>query len=197
MRLILLALASVLVLVGIVMFVLYKDTMAGGMKTPAGKSGKSLWDLNTQTLEGKEAQLSDFEGKVALVVNVASKCGLTPQYNGLEALFREREEEGFVVLAFPSNDFMGQEPGSAEEIRFFCTENYDVTFPMFEKMKVKGEGKSEIYQFLTETGLEDPTWNFTKFLVGRDGKVLARFAPKTAPDAADLKKAIDEALAGI
>lgn len=195
MRLVLLALGAVLVLVGIVMFVLYKDTMAGGMKTPEGESGKKLWDLQTRTLEGKDSPLSEYEGKVALVVNVASKCGLTPQYKGLEALYRDKKDDGLVVLAFPSNDFMGQEPGNAEEIRFFCTENYDVTFPMFEKMKVKGEEKSEVYQFLTETGLEDPTWNFTKFLVGKDGKVLARFAPKTAPDATELKTAIDEALA--
>ncbi len=196
MRLILIAIGAVVLLTGLILFILYRDTMAGGVETPTQKVDGRLWDFSVHTLEGAPAGLSDYQGQVALVVNVASKCGLTPQYKGLEALFRSRKDQGFVVLAFPSNDFMGQEPGTAEEIRFFCTENYDVTFPMFEKMKVKGEGKSEIYGFLTAGGLEDPSWNFTKFLVGKDGQVIARFAPKTAPDDAELTAAIDKALAG-
>ena len=196
MRLILIALGAVVLLTGLILFILYRDTMAGGVETPTQKVDGRLWDFSVHTLEGAPTKLSDYQGQVALVVNVASKCGLTPQYKGLEALYRSRKDQGFVVLAFPSNDFMGQEPGTAEEIRFFCTENYDVTFPMFEKMKVKGEGKSEIYGFLTAGGLEDPSWNFTKFLVGKDGQVMARFAPKTAPDDAELTAAIDKALAG-
>jgi glutathione peroxidase len=196
MRLILIAIGAVVLLTGLILFILYRDTMAGGVKTPTQKVDGRLWDYSVRTLEGAPASLSDYQGQVALVVNVASKCGLTPQYKGLEALYRSRNDQGFVILAFPSNDFMGQEPGTAEEIRFFCTENYDVTFPMFEKMKVKGEGKSEIYEFLTAGGLEDPSWNFTKFLVGKDGQVIARYAPKTAPDDAELTAAIDQALAG-
>jgi glutathione peroxidase len=196
MRLILVAIGAVAVLTALVLFILYRDTMAGGVKTPTQKVDGRLWDFSVQTLEGAHAQLADYQGQVALVVNVASKCGLTPQYKDLESLYRARKDQGFVVLAFPSNDFMGQEPGTAEEIRFFCSENYDVTFPMFEKVKVKGAEKSEVYGFLTAGGLEDPTWNFTKYLVGKDGRVIARYAPKTTPDDADLAAAIDKALAG-
>jgi len=195
MKLVIIGVAAVLLLSAIVIFVLYRDTMAGGVKEPTKAVEGSLWGFKTQSLEGAVVDLAQYEGKVALVVNVASKCGLTPQYKGLEALYREHEGQDFVILGFPSNDFMGQEPGTPEEIRFFCTENYDVTFPLFTKMKVKGEEKSEIYQYLTAGGLEDPSWNFTKYLVGKDGKVIARFAPKTAPDDAELKAAIEKALA--
>lgn len=195
MKLILIAVAGVAVLSAIVLFVLYRDTMGGEVKTPVHETDGSLWELKTHTLEGAAVELDDFEGKVALVVNLASKCGLTPQYKGLEALYRSKEPEGFVILGFPSNDFMGQEPGSAEEIRTFCSNTYDVTFPLFEKVKVKGDQKAGIYQFLTAGGLEDPTWNFTKYLVSRKGKVLARFAPKTAPDDPEMMAAIEKALA--
>jgi glutathione peroxidase len=194
-KLILIAVGAVALLGAIVLFVLYRDTMAGDVAEPTQPSEGSLYDPKTRTLEGEPADLQQYRGKVALVVNVASKCGLTPQYEGLEALYRARQEQDFVILGFPSNDFMGQEPGTAEEIRAFCSSKYDVTFPMFEKVKVKGDQKSEIYRFLTGGGLEDPTWNFTKFLVDRQGKVIARFPPKTAPDAADLTRAIDKALA--
>jgi glutathione peroxidase len=194
MKLILVAVASVAVLTVIVLFVLYRDTMAGGVKTPTQEAQGSLWDLETQTLEGQEVKLGEYQGQVALVVNTASKCGLTPQYEALEALYRAKKDQGFVILGFPSNDFMGQEPGTAEEIRDFCTTKFDITFPLFAKVKVKGEQKCEVYGFLTAGGLEDPTWNFTKYLVGKDGKVIARFAPKTAPDAAELTAAIDKAL---
>ena len=134
------------------------------------------------------------DGQVALVVNLASKCGLTPQYEGLEALYRERKADGLVILGFPSNDFMGQEPGTAEEIREFCSTNYGVTFPLMAKIQVKGDGRNEIYNWLIAGGLEEPTWNFTKYLVGRDGKVIARFAPRTKPDDPELLAAIDAAL---
>lgn len=196
MKLILIAVAAVAVLVGVVMLVLYRDTMAGEMMKPSRETQGSLWDLQTRTLEGQEAGLDQYRGQVVLVVNLASKCGLTPQYAGLEALYRRHRAEGFAILGFPSNDFMGQEPGTPEQIRTFCTDKYDVTFPLFEKVKVKGEQKSEIYGFLTAGGLEEPTWNFTKYLVGRDGKVIARFAPKTAPDAAELSEAVAGALGG-
>lgn len=155
----------------------------------------SLYDLRTTTLEGEPADLSAYRGKVALVVNVASECALTPQYAELEALYEELAPRGFVVLAFPSNDFWGQEPGSPAEIRKFCTKEYEVTFPLFAKREVIGDEKDEVYRLLTAE-LEEPTWNFTKYLVGRDGQVLARFSPSTKPDDPELRGAIDEALDG-
>jgi len=161
-------------------------------ETPA-KTG--LFDLQSRTLEGEEVALGDWRGKVALVVNVASKCGLTPQYAGLEKLYRELAPRGFVILAFPSNDFRNQEPGSAEEIRTFCQQNYGVTFPLFAKVAVTGEEKCEVYRFLTRDHAE-PSWNFTKYLVDRQGGVLERFEPGTKPDDPALRKAIEQALTG-
>ena len=171
-----------------------RGAMATGSQTPTGETESVFWDLKTRTLAGEPADLADWKGQVALVVNVASKCGLTPQYEGLQALYEKRKDEGFVILAFPSNDFMGQEPGTPEEIREFCSTNYQVTFPMFEKVKVKGEDKGDIYRWLTSTGLEEPTWNFTKYLIGRDGRLIARFTPRTKPDDEELVAAIAEAL---
>lgn len=186
-----LGLITVIVVGGLFFF---RSVMAGGPQAPTTPGEGSLWDLETRTLEGEPAPLGAYRGQVALVVNTASKCGLTPQYEGLEALYRELKDRGFVILGFPSNDFMGQEPGTAEEIRSFCTTRFQVSFPMFEKVKVKGEQKDPVYRLLTAGGLEDPTWNFTKFLVGKDGKVMARFAPKTAPDDPGLREAILAAL---
>lgn len=196
MKLILVAVASVALLSAIVMVVLYRDTMAGGVKTPEMESLGTLWELKSHSLEGEAIGMERFQGQVALVVNVASKCGLTPQYKGLEALYQKQKDQGFVILGFPSNDFMGQEPGSPQDIRTFCSTTYGVTFPLFEKVTVKGGTMCEIYRFLTAGGLEEPTWNFTKYLVGKDGKVIARFAPKTAPDDPELLAAIAKALAG-
>jgi len=153
----------------------------------------SLYDLKTRTLAGEPAELAIYRGKVALVVNLASKCGLTPQYEGLEALYRELASRGFVILGFPSNDFMGQEPGTPEEIQQFCSTRYDVTFPLFEKVKVKGEDRCGVYQLLT-AGLKEPDWNFTKYLVDAEGKVLYRFGPRTKPDDEDLRARIKELL---
>lgn len=155
----------------------------------------SLYQMSTATLEGVPFDLSAYEGRVALVVNVASRCGLTPQYEGLQELYDELEPRGFVVLAFPSNDFMGQEPGSAEEIRAFCSENYGVTFPVFSKRPVTGEDMDEVFQFLT-LEQEAPSWNFTKYLVDRDGHVVRRFGPRTSPDDPALREAIEAALGG-
>ena len=155
----------------------------------------NVYDYTATTITGKDKPISDFKGQVILVVNTASKCGLTPQYEGLEKLHRELSGAGFAVLGFPSNDFMGQEPGTPEEIRAFCDAKYQVTFPLFEKVAVKGDAKCDLYRFLTAGGLEEPTWNFTKYLVGRDGRVIARFGPRTAPDDSELRAAIDAALA--
>jgi glutathione peroxidase len=171
-----------------------RGVLSTGSQKPTGDTGNVFWDLKTNTLAGDPVDLADWRGQVALVVNVASKCGLTPQYEGLQSLYGELKDDGFVILAFPSNDFMGQESGTPAEIREFCTANYGVTFPIFGKVKVKGRDKDEIYAWLTSTGLEEPTWNFTKYLIGRDGRIIARFAPRTKPDDGEMMAAIRKAL---
>jgi len=178
---------------GISVFFL-RGALSTSSQKPTGETATVFWDLKTHTLAGEPTDLADWKGKVALVVNVASNCGLTPQYKGLQALYEELSEDGFVILAFPSNDFLGQEPGTPAEIQEFCSTNYAITFPMFEKVKVKGEDKGEIYRWLTSTGLEEPTWNFTKYLVGRDGRIIARYAPRTEPDDMEMVAAIGAAL---
>ena len=156
----------------------------------------SLYDLKVTTLDGRPAELSAYKGKVALVVNVASQCGFTPQYAGLEKLYRELAPKGVVILGFPSNDFGGQEPGTAEEIGQFCQKNYGVTFPMFAKVVTKkGPDQSPVYSFLGESG-SLPQWNFSKYVVDKNGKVEAFFPSRVAPDAPELRAAIEKALAG-
>lgn len=179
----------------------------------------SIYDIPVNTLGGAPSSLAQFQGKVVLIVNVASKCGLTPQYEGLEKLYREYKDRGFVIAGFPSNDFAGQEPGSAEDIQSFCTLNYGVDFPMFEKIPVVGADKHPLYKALisakpqaTATGdvpfadnlrryginpnpAPEVLWNFEKFLVNRNGEVAARFAPDTKPDDALLVAAIEAELA--
>ena len=154
-------------------------------------------DLTLKDLDGQDLPLAPFKGKVVLVVNVASKCGLTPQYAGLENLHQEYRDRGFTVLGLPCNQFAGQEPGSEEEIREFCSLTYGVTFPLGSKLEVNGPGRHPLYRLLAGEGAEFPgdiTWNFEKFLVGRDGRVLARFSPRTAPDDPALIQAIEKAL---
>ena len=161
--------------------------------TPMGTG--SFYDLKVTTLDGRPADLSDYRGKVVLVVNVASQCGYTPQYAGLEKLHKELAPRGFAVLGFPSNDFGGQEPGTAEEIATFCKRTYDVTFPMFAKVVTKaGQGQSPVYAFLGESG-SLPQWNFSKYVVDKIGKVEAFFPSRIAPDAPELRAAIEKALA--
>jgi glutathione peroxidase len=160
---------------------------------PGGRVG-SFYDLKTQTLLGKPADLADYRGKVTLVVNVASYCGYTPQYKGLEQLHRELKDKGFAVLGFPSNDFGEQEPGTAEEIATFCRLTYDVTFPMFAKVVTKpGPDQSPVYKLLGATG-HLPSWNFGKYVVGKDGKVRAFFPSDVTPDEPALRVAIADAL---
>jgi glutathione peroxidase len=155
---------------------------------------QSFYELSAAKLSGEPADLKEYKGKVALVVNTASKCGYTPQYKGLQALYTELAPRGFVVLGFPSNDFGGQEPGTAEEIKTFCELNYKVSFPMFSKVVTQAtDGQSPIYAWLGRTG-DLPKWNFSKYLIGRDGKVLAFFPSKVAPDAPELRQAIEQAL---
>ena len=160
---------------------------------PMEKTSMSFFDFKTNTLEGKPADLAQYKGKVVLVVNTASECGYTPQYEGLEKLYEEMKDQGVVVLGFPSNDFGGQEPGTPEEIRKFCTLKFHVQFPMFEKVKTKGEGQSPIYAFLAAKD-GAPKWNFYKYLVGKDGQVKKSFTNKVEPESAPLKEAIAAAL---
>ena len=170
-------------------------TVAAGALMSAQQS-KSIYDLKTLSLEGKPADLAQYKGKVSLVVNVASKCGYTPQYEGLEKLQREMKGKGFNVLGFPSNDFGGQEPGTAQEIATFCKLTYDVTFPMFEKVVTKkGAGQSPVFAYLGQSG-NLPAWNFSKYVVDKNGKVVAFFESAVTPEDPALRAAIAKALAG-
>jgi len=159
----------------------------------------SLYDIPLTTLDGEPGSLGDLAGKTLLVVNVASKCGLTPQYNGLERLQERYADRGFSVVGFPCNQFGGQEPGSSEEIAEFCSATYGVTFPMFEKIEVNGAGRHPVYTELT--ALEDTAgeagdiqWNFEKFLVSPDGQPIARFRPRTEPEDPEVLAAIEASL---
>ena len=154
----------------------------------------SLHDLTAETIDHKPQPLQDYKGQVLLVVNTASECGATPQYAGLEALWRAYKGRGFAVLGFPSNDFGAQEPGTEAEIKTFCDVNYKVTFPLYAKVATKGAAQSPVYQFLTAAHGE-PKWNFHKYLVGKDGQVKAELPSAVAPESAELHKAIDAALA--
>tara|TARA_R110001599_G_scaffold5181_6_gene26018 strand:+ start:1522 stop:2010 length:489 start_codon:yes stop_codon:yes gene_type:complete len=154
----------------------------------------SIYDFEVNTISGKQAPLESYKGKVLLIVNTASKCGFTPQFTGLEALYSELHEEGLEILGFPCNQFLKQDPGSDSEISEFCSLNYGVTFPMFSKIEVNGDNTHPLYQYLkTEAkglmGSEKIKWNFTKFLVNRNGEVIKRYAPNTEPKAiaADIK----------
>jgi len=153
----------------------------------------TIYAFTITDINGKKVKLSDYKGKTLLIVNTASKCGLTPQYEGLESIYKKYHSKGFVILGFPANDFMGQEPGTNEEIAKFCSAKYDVTFPMFSKITVKGDQINDLYLWLISKSdrHEAIEWNFAKFLVGPDGKVVARFKPPTKPDSAEVTKAIE------
>jgi glutathione peroxidase len=157
----------------------------------------SVYDYSAKTLDGQDVSLADYRGQVLLIVNTASKCGFTPQYEGLEALYKDLKGRGFTVLAFPCNQFGAQEPGNAEEIANFCSLTYDVTFPVMSKIDVNGADAHPLYKFLKKEqkgllGTEAIKWNFTKFLIGKDGEVVERFAPTVKPE--DLKVAVEALL---
>jgi glutathione peroxidase len=161
---------------------------------------KSVHEFTVKDIDGKQVDLSQYKGKVLLIVNSASKCGYTKQYTELEKIYGQYKAQGFEVLAFPANEFKGQEPGSNAEIKEFCTSQYNTTFPLFSKIVVKGEGQAPLYQYLTSTDANQKTageikWNFTKFLVGKDGKVVARYEPKVKPDDKEVTTAIEAELA--
>ena len=158
----------------------------------------SIQDISLTTIDGQPSSLADYQGKVLLLVNVASKCGLTPQYAALENLYQQYKGKGFSVLGLPCNQFAGQEPGSEAQIAEFCSLNYGVSFPLGGKLEVNGPHRHALYRLLAGEGAEFPgdiTWNFEKFLVGKDGRVLARFSPRTAPDDPAVVQAIEKALA--
>ncbi|MFM7600872.1 MAG: glutathione peroxidase [Pseudanabaena sp.] len=155
----------------------------------------TLYDFQITNIDGQPVDLSQYKGKVALVVNVASKCGYTKQYKGLESLYREYKDKGFEILGFPSNDFGAQEPGTEAEIKSFCSLTYDVTFAMFSKVKVSGSGMTDAYKYLTETTGSQVNWNFNKFLVNKEGQVVKYYPSSVAPEDAQLRKDI-EALLG-
>lgn len=157
----------------------------------------SIYDFKVKTMDGKMQALSTFKGNILLIVNTASKCGFTPQFKELQELYQMYKEEGFVVLGFPSNQFMSQDPGTNEEIKSFCEMNYGVTFPMFAKIDVNGKEADPLYQYLTKEapgtlGVKAIKWNFTKFLIDRNGNVVDRYAPSTSPSEikADIEKLI-------
>ncbi|NBR85187.1 MAG: glutathione peroxidase [Verrucomicrobia bacterium] len=165
------------------------------MLTASALTAGSVYDAPVKDIKGKDTSLKAFEGKVILVVNVASKCGLTPQYKALEATYEKYKDKGLVVAGFPCNQFGKQEPGSNEEIVQFCSTKYNVTFPLFDKIEVNGPNRHPLYKTLIGEGGKDIAWNFGKFLVGRDGKVIKRFEPKTTPDSPEVTQAIEAALA--
>lgn len=165
-------------------------------KAPEG-GPKAVADISLRRLDGSPMPIDDLAGKVVLFVNVASKCGLTPQYEQLVSLYERYHEKGFLIVGTPCNQFLGQEPGSAEEIASFCSATYGVDFPLLEKQDVNGASRSPLYQWLIGSaagGGSDISWNFEKFLVGRDGEVKARFSPRIKPDAAEVIAAIEAAL---
>ena len=168
-------------------------------KTETATVANSVYDFTLKNIDGKETNIGDYRGKVLLLVNVASRCGYTPQYEGLEKLYLKYKDRGLVVMGFPANNFMGQEPGTNEEIKTFCSLKYNVTFPMFSKISVKGDDIHPLYKYLTDKQSDpqfggDIKWNFNKFLVGRDGKIIARFEPAVKPESPEVMQAIERAL---
>ncbi|MEI9866115.1 MAG: glutathione peroxidase [Limisphaerales bacterium] len=161
------------------------------------QAADSLYTIPLKDIDGKDTTLKPYAGKVLLIVNVASQCGYTPQYAGLESLYKKYGAQGLMVAGFPCNQFGGQEPGTTAEIKQFCTSKYDVTFPMFDKLDVNGNGRHPLYVALAGAASPFPgniKWNFTKFLIGRDGKIVARFDSKVKPDSEEMTKAVEAAL---
>ena len=158
----------------------------------------SIYDIAVKDIDGKDTTLAAYKGKVVLIVNVASKCGFTPQYKNLEAVYKKYKDQGFVILGFPCNQFGGQEPGTNEEIKTFCSRKYSVTFPLYAKISVKGADQAPLYAYLTkDTGAGiagEIKWNFTKFLVDRNGNVVQRFEPEVTPDSKEVIAAIEKQL---
>jgi glutathione peroxidase len=168
------------------------------LMTVTSFAASSIYDFTLPNIDGQPMPLSEFKGKVVLMVNVASQCGYTPQYSALESIYEKYKDQGFVILGFPANNFGAQEPGTNQEIKTFCSRKYSVTFPMYSKVSVKGSDQTPLYKYLTTQA--DPThtgdikWNFTKFLVDRQGNVVQRFEPAVTPDSADVTAAVEKLL---
>ena len=165
----------------------------------AGEPAESVYDFTMKSIDGKQVPLSSYKGKVVLIVNVASECGFTPQYKGLESLYLKYKDKGFVILGFPANNFGQQEPGTDAEIKTFCTTKYNATFDMFSKISVKGDDQDPLYKFLTSSKTDpkfsgDVKWNFQKYLVDRRGNIVARFLSATEPMSEDVTSAVEKAL---
>jgi glutathione peroxidase len=161
-------------------------------------AASNVYDFTLPSIDGKPMPLANFKGKVVLMVNVASKCGYTPQYSALEALYEKYKDQGFVIVGFPANNFGAQEPGTNEEIKTFCSRKYSVSFPLYSKVSVKGDDQTPLYQYLTKDTpapiAGEIKWNFTKFLVDRNGKVVERFEPAVTPDSAEVTTAVEKLL---
>ena len=162
-------------------------------------SDRTIYDFTLTSIDGQPAPLSAYKGKVIMLVNVASRCGYTPQYSALESIYEKYKDRGFVIIGVPANNFGGQEPGTNQEIKTFCTRKYDVKFPMMAKQSVKGADETPLYRFLTESKTKPPVggeiqWNFTKFLFSRDGRPIVRFEPEVKPDSKEVTAAIEKAL---
>jgi glutathione peroxidase len=163
---------------------------------------KSVFDFTLNTIDGQPAPLGAYKGKVVMLVNVASRCGYTPQYTALESIYEKYKDRGFVIIGIPANNFGAQEPGTNQEIKTFCQSKYSVTFPMMSKVSVKGDDKTPLYQFLTDKAASPKTggeiqWNFTKFLVGPEGQIITRFEPAVTPDSPEVTGAIEKALSSL
>ena len=182
------------------LYVTKRLSLLGGILASTSMyAASTIYDFTLSSIDGRPAPLGEFQGKVVLVVNVASRCGFTPQYAGLERLYNKYKDRGFVILGFPANNFLWQEPGTNAEIQAFCSSKYHVTFPMFAKVSVKGSDKAPLYKFLTDKKLNPSTggeirWNFTKFLADRDGRIIARFGSGADPESREVVNAIEAAL---
>lgn len=189
----------ILLLAGILFFQ-FSSGIAGNQKLSAeDKKMNSVYDFVVKDIDGNDVKLVDYAGKVLLIVNVASKCGFTSQYEGLQALYQKYQDQGLVILGFPANNFLNQEPGTNAEIKQFCSLNYQVTFPMFSKISVKGKDQAPLYQFLTSNKTNPEfgggiSWNFNKFLIGRNGQIVDRFGSRTKPQSDKVVQAIEKAL---
>jgi len=161
-------------------------------------AASNIYDFTLPSIDGKPMPLADFKGKVVLLVNVASRCGYTPQYSALEALYEKYKDQGLVIVGFPANNFAGQEPGTNEEIKTFCSRKYNVTFPLYSKVSVKGDDQTPLYRYLTKqidsSVAGEIKWNFTKFLVDRNGRVVQRFEPAMTPDSKEVTSAVEKQL---
>ena len=187
--------------VSLMAYMMMVGSLTGTAKgaAPGPASGTSVYDFTMKSIDGADVPLARYKGKVMLVVNVASKCGYTPQYEGLEALYRRYKDKGLVLLGFPANNFGSQEPGTDAEIKTFCTTNYNVTFDMFSKISVKGDDQHPLYAWLTSEQANPATagsvkWNFTKYLIDKNGRVIAKFGSATKPMSEELVNAIEDAL---